>query len=439
MMGARGLIIGASRSGEGKTSLAIGLMRAFSRRGLRVQGVKSGPDYIDPGFHAAATGRPGFNLDSWAMEPQLLSHLLHDACASADLVLIEGAMGLFDGIPAERNRTGSGADLARLLSVPVLLTMDVSGQAQTAAALAKGFSVFDPDVRIGAVVLNKVASERHKTMATDAIAGVGLPVAGAIMRNSVPILSERHLGLVQASEYPALEAYIERLADAVEAAIDLDALLQIAAPLDVAPGSTEASLAPPGQRIALAKDEAFTFLYPHVVNFWWSCGAEIIPFSPLRNEAPPADCDICWLPGGYPELHAGKLAAAHEFIDGLRCFAETKPVHGECGGYMVLGDVLEDADGVIHRMAGLLGHSTSFAKRKMALGYRQAHLEEDCLLGLKGEVIRGHEFHYASVSAVDSDLPFADLKDGQGRPLGASGGRRGNVSGTFFHAIAKAG
>jgi cobyrinic acid a,c-diamide synthase len=193
---------------------------------------------------------------------------------------------------------------------------------------------------------------------------------------------------------------------------------------------------PPGQRIALASDRAFTFAYPHLVGAWRNAGAEIIAFSPLADEAPPERADSCWLPGGYPELHAEALAAARHFSASLRRFAQTRPVHGECGGYMVLGQSLEDAEGKHHAMTGLLGHSTSFAKRKLHLGYRTARLLSDSVLGKKDTTVRGHEFHYASLTASGDDDAFAELHDGEGRALGKSGGRRGNVTGTFFHAIA---
>ncbi|MGN8154540.1 cobyrinate a,c-diamide synthase [Agrobacterium sp. 22094] len=437
-MTAKAIIIGAPRSGSGKTSVTIGLLRAFARRGIKVRGIKTGPDYIDPGFHAVATGTPGLNLDSWAMQPDLLHHLLTQQADGADLLLIESAMGLFDGIAVSDNRTGSAADLARLFHIPVLLVLDVSGQSQTAAAMAHGFAHYDPAVKMAAVVLNRAGSERHRTLCTEAIEKIGLPVAGCVMRDPSLTLPERHLGLVQASEHPEIDAHIERLADTMERAIDLDALLALATPIDLAEGSVEAGIAPPGQRIALAEDAAFTFLYPHLKRQWREAGAEILPFSPLADEAPDASCDICWLPGGYPELFAGQLAAASRFKASLAQFSQTKPVHGECGGYMVLGEALEDANGVTHAMTGLLSHATSFAKRKMNLGYRQAKIAETGPLGQAGDVLRGHEFHYASVIDAGIDQPFAEIADGLGKPLGPSGGRRGLVSGTFFHAIAKA-
>lgn len=437
-MTAKALIIGAPRSGSGKTSVTIGLLRAFARRGVKVRGIKTGPDYIDPGFHAVATGTPGLNLDSWAMQPDLLRHLLTQQAEGADLLLIESAMGLFDGIAVSDNRTGSAADLARLFHIPVLLVLDVSGQSQTAAAMAHGFAHYDPAVKMAAIILNRTGSERHRTLCTEAIEKIGLPVAGCVMRDPTLTLPERHLGLVQASEHPEIDAHIERLADTMERAIDLDALLALASPIDLVKGSTQAGIAPPGQRIALAEDAAFTFLYPHLKRQWREAGTEILPFSPLADEGPDASCDICWLPGGYPELFAGQLAAASHFKASLAGFAQTKPVHGECGGYMVLGEALEDTNGVTHAMTGLLSHATSFAKRKMNLGYRQAKITHSGPLGQAGDVLRGHEFHYASVTDTGNDQSFADIADGLGKPLGPSGGRRGLVSGTFFHAIAKA-
>lgn len=435
-MTARAVIVGAARSGSGKTSVSIGMMRALRRRGLVVRGAKSGPDYIDPGFHAAATGAPGVNLDSWAMAPDLLEHLAGGQAAGADMLVVESAMGLFDGILAEPGRSGAAADLARLYGIPVVLVLDVSGQSQTAAAIARGFALHDPGVRIGGVVLNQVASARHETLTRDAIEAIGIKVVGAVHRNPEMALPERHLGLVQAREHAGIEAFIERLADVMERSIDLEAVLALAAPLIAGAGGAARALPPPGQRIAIAEDAAFTFVYPHVARHWRARGAELVPFSPLAGEGPDPSCDACWLPGGYPELHAGRIAAAEGFRAGMTRFAAERPVHGECGGFMVLGQALEDAGGEMHPMLGLLGHVTSYAKRRMNLGYRSARLLADAPIGRAGQVIRGHEFHYSRLIEAGEDAPLAELSDGGGKALGASGARRGQVTGTFFHAIA---
>jgi cobyrinic acid a,c-diamide synthase len=432
----RGLVIGAPRSGSGKTTVTLALLAAFKQRGISVRAAKSGPDYIDPAFHAAATGQTGLNLDSWAMPPALLEALASDAVGTADLLIIEGAMGLFDGVTGEPGRSGAAADLAAHFRLPVLLILDVSGQSQSAAAVLHGFMCHDPSVRIAGVVLNRVGSERHRALVTEAITPLNIPVIGSLPRDATLTLPERHLGLVQASEHTDLQSYLKRLAEIAERHIDLDAVVTLAHPLASAAAPANLPLRPPGQRIALARDPAFSFVYPHLLDGWRRTGASIVPFSPLTDEAPPDDCDCCWLPGGYPELHAPALASARRFRAGLAHFAVSRPVHGECGGYMVLGEGLEDGDGVRHAMTGLLSHSTSFAKRGLQLGYRQATLLSDSAIGQAGHVVRGHEFHYAKLTDVGNDAALVDLADAYGRPLGKAGGRRGYVTGTFFHAIA---
>ncbi len=435
------LIISAPRSGAGKTTVTLGLLAALRRRGVRVRAAKAGPDYIDPAFHAAATGAASVNLDSWAMRPELLDALIGEAVDDADLVVIEGAMGLFDGVPGAPGRSGAAGDLAARWGVPVLLVLDVAGQSQSAAAVAAGFASYDPAVRLAGVILNRVGSERHRTLVADAIAQRGVPVLGAIPRDTALALPERHLGLVQAQEHGDLAARLARLADTVETHCDVDAICAAARPLDgpVKPGrdgGEGAALAPPGQRIALASDAAFSFVYPHLLAGWRRAGAEIFPFSPLADSGPADHCDVCWLPGGYPELHAGALAAAQNFRAGLARFAATRPVHGECGGYMVLGEGLLDAGGTRHAMTGLLGHATSFAQRKLHLGYRAARLLATCPIGAAGARVRGHEFHHASLIGCGTDEPLAELRDAQGQPVAEQGSRRGHVSGTFFHVIA---
>src|SRR5262245_23013571 len=432
------LIIAAPRSGAGKTTVTLGLLAALRRRGLQVQAAKAGPDYIDPAFHAAAAGRKSFNLDSWAMKASLLDVLVSEAASGADMLVIEGVMGLFDGIEAAPRRTGSTADLAARFRLPVLFVIDVSGQSQSAAALVRGFISHDPEVKIGGVVLNRVGSKRHRKFVADAITALRIPVFGALPHGELIALSERHLGLVQAGEHSNLPERLEWLAAIAETHLDLDGIIKLAEPPRLAETQSEPVLPPPGSRIALAQDAAFTFVYSHVLDGWRRAGVEIVPFSPLADETPPEDCDSCWLPGGYPELHAGRLAAAHKFREGLGRFAATRPVHGECGGYMVLGEVLEDAEGITHPMTGLLGHATSFARRKLHLGYREATLLADSPIGAAGLRLRGHEFHYAALVATGNDEPLVELADGQGQWLGTSGGQRGRVSGTFFHAIAAA-
>ena len=437
-MAGKGLLIAAPRSGSGKTTITLGLQRALARRGLAVRGLKCGPDYIDPAFHAAATGAPSANLDSYSMPDALLGAIAREAAHAADILIAEGSMGLFDAVPGPEGHTGASADIAALLGWPVLLVIDVSGQAQSAAAVALGCMRYDPRITVAGVILNKVASPRHERLTRQGMERIGLPVLGALPREASLILPERHLGLVQAGETEDLHARLDALADAIAQAVDLDAVIAAAGPTRL-PTATEPelpALPPPGRRIAIARDAAFSFVYPHVEAGWRAAGATLVPFSPLADEPPPEDCDACWLPGGYPELHAGRIAGASRFLAGLRRFATTQPVHGECGGYMVLGSGLTDAEGTRHAMAGLLSVETSFAKRKMNLGYRRAVLQADGPLGPAGGVLAGHEFHYATVVATGEDRPFALVTDPHGSAPAPAGSRRGLVTGSFFHAIA---
>jgi cobyrinic acid a,c-diamide synthase len=439
---APGLIIAAPRSGAGKTTVTLGLLRALRRRGHCVQPFKCGPDYIDPAFHEVAAGRASYNLDSWAMGAGLIATLAATTSMNADIAIAEGVMGLFDGAAA-RGQSGSGttADLAALLGWPVVLVLDVTGQTETAAAVALGCARYRDDIDIAGVILNRVASARHIALITPAFERIKLPVFGAILRHEQIALPERHLGLVQAGEIADIDPHLDRLADVIDVAIDVDAIKRAARPSKVLPANTTdvrsnaSKLPPPGQRIALAQDRAFSFMYPHLLRQWCGAGAEIIPFSPLADEAPDATADAVWLPGGYPELHAGTLAAAHHFHRGLRALAERSvPIHGECGGYMVLGRGLEDADGVRHEMTGLLGLETSFAKRKLHLGYRRARLQRDCSLGAADSEVFGHEFHYASTISVQGES-LVDCKDASGVGVPEQGIRERSTTGTFFHVI----
>ena len=431
-----GLLISAPRSGAGKTTVALGLMRALTEDGLRVQPFKCGPDYIDPAFHAAAAGAVSHNLDSWAM-PGVMSDRLVLSALGADLLLAEGAMGLFDGVATPGAfGTGASADIAARYGWPVVLVVDVSGQAQSAAAVALGFARYRADVRVAGVILNRVASARHERLVRDGMDAIGLPVFGALPKNAEIGLPERHLGLVQAEEHAGLEAALARMAAFLRAHVDLGAIVAAAGSAAL-PVLQPTRPHPPGQRIALARDAAFSFIYPHLLAHWRAAGAEVLPFSPLADEAPAQDADVVWLPGGYPELHAGPLAAADRFMAGLRRFARSGPVHGECGGYMVLGEALIDADGVRHPMAGLLGLVTSYQARRMHLGYRKARLLAAIPGHEPGAVLTGHEFHYSTILA-QPDAPLAAVTDATGAAVPETGSVRGRVSGSYFHLIAAA-
>lgn len=437
-----GLLIAAPASGTGKTTLMLGLLAAFRAQGLAVQPFKCGPDYIDPAFHAAASGRASLNLDSWAMQPSHLASLMQTA-GGADLVLAEGSMGLFDGVATSgETGTGASADIAALAGWPVVLVLDISGQAQSAAATALGFATLRRDVRLAGVVLNRVASPRHEALARAGMEAAGIRVLGALPRQQSVALPERHLGLVQAEEQPRLAQILSEMADFIAAHVDLKALREIAAQRSTANTTARPNIPPPGNRIALARDAAFSFIYPHLLAGWRAAGVEILPFSPLSDEAPDASADACWLPGGYPELHAGRLAAATRFRAGLQNFAETRPVHGECGGYMAMGEGLIDASGTRHEMAGFFKLTTSFEKRRMHLGYRLATLASPIPGHAAGTRLRGHEFHYASI-LEHHDAPLAKVVDASGAAVPETGSSKnfdggGRATGSFFHLIAEA-
>lgn len=425
----RGLVIAAPQSGSGKSALTTGLLGALAASGQRVAAAKCGPDYIDPMFHAAITRRPSVNLDPWAMAPDVLRGLASAQATGSDLLLVEGVMGLFDGAAGGG---GSTADLAAILGLPVVLVIDVGRQAQSVAALVAGFAGFRADVRLAGVILNRVGSARHAAMLQAALAPSGIPVLGTVPRDGAMELPSRHLGLVPAGELPGLAAQLDAMATLVGRHVDLAALQAVAAPLADAPPPGPL-LPPPGQRIAVARDAAFCFLYPHLLDGWQSAGAEIVCFSPLADEAPGPGVDFVFLPGGYPELHAGRLAAAARFRAGIDAALHGGArVYGECGGYMVLGRGLVDADGTRHAMLGLLALETSFAARKLHLGYRR--LSPRAGSPWPGPLL-AHEFHHSTILAQGPGAPLFDATTADGTALPAMGQVAGAVSGSFAHAI----
>ena len=432
-----GLLISAPSSGAGKTTVMLGLLRAFRDRGLVVQPFKSGPDYIDPAFHFAAAGRNSYNLDSWAMPAALMQGLVNFS-DGADLSLAEGSMGLFDGVakPGQSGH-GSSAETAVAFGWPVVLVVDCGGQAQSAAATALGFASYHKDVHLAGVILNRVASPRHERLTRLGMDKARIEVLGVLPRRGDLVLPERHLGLIQAVEHPDLDKAIADYAAFVAEHVNLDKLFAVAASLSLPCPSRLVLPPPPGQHIAFARDDAFSFTYPHLLAHWRACGAELSFFSPLADECPDAHADLIWLPGGYPELHAGRLAAAETCFAAIRSHAKTRPVHGECGGYMVLGKQLIDKEGTSHNMLGLLALVTSYAERKFHLGYRLAQAVSDNYLFAQGTKWRGHEFHYSRI-LDQPDQPLFSVTDAEGDPVPETGSVRNKVSGTFFHMIAGA-
>ena len=437
-MTGRGIIIAAPTSRSGKTTISLGLARAFRRAGLQIRTAKSGPDYIDSAFLAAASGRACVNLDAFAMGQARL-----DALAAADgsfgendrdLLLIEGAMGLFDGAPPDGR--GAVADLAAHFALPVVLVVDCGSMAQSVAPLVAGFLSHRADVQIAGLILNRVGSDRHETMLQAALSSLDVPVLGAVRRSRDLARPSRHLGLVQAGEVADLDGFLDQAATQLEAQLDISAIAALARPVNRGAAAPD-PLPPLGQRIALASDVAFAFAYPHILADWRQGGAEIVPFSPLADEAPDPRADAIFLPGGYPELHALTLTRAGRFRGAMQKAAQAGTrIYGECGGYMVLGQTITDARGVSFPMCGLLDLETSFERRRLSLGYRHLTTIENRPAGANGwpDVLTGHEFHYAT-TIVAEGAPLFAATDALGTVLPPMGLVSGSVSGSFAHII----
>lgn len=425
---AGGFLIAAPQSGSGKTTITLGLLRALARTGYNIRSAKAGPDFIDPAFHGAATGGTCVNLDPWGMREELILHLVGQSPVP---LIVEGMMGLFDG---GANGRGSAADLAKMLGLPVVLVVDAAKQSHSIAALVAGFRDYRSDISIAGVILNKVGSTRHEEMLREALDLIDMPVVGCILRDSRLEQPSRHLGLVQAREHGDLQGFLEGAADIVEASVDLDKLLNLSrGTISVGEVST---LPPPGQRIAIARDDAFAFLYPHLVAGWQAHGAEISFFSPLENQAPKKGSDAVYLPGGYPELHGARLAQNQTFKKGLKSAnASGAFVYGECGGFMVLGQTLIDAQGSGHEMANLLPLTTSFEKRKLNLGYRMVKLLQPLPFAATGSVLSAHEFHYSTVVSQGKANPLFAAQDSRDNDIGACGMVQGSVAGSYMHLI----
>jgi cobyrinic acid a,c-diamide synthase len=432
----RGVILAAPASGSGKTVLTMALLRLLARSGKSVAAIKTGPDYIDPAFHGAALGRPCLNLDLWAMRVGTVAALVERISTHHDLIVAEGAMGLFDGAA---DGSGTTADLASLTGWPVVLVVDARGQGASVAALVRGFRDHRADVEVAGVICNRVGSADHATILAHALEPLGLPVLGMVRRDEGLALPERHLGLVQASEHGNLECFIADAAERVGRQLDLTAILGLTRPARDLTRliGTGGGIPPLGQHIAVARDAAFAFAYPALLQEWRERGAALSLFSPLAGEAPEPSADAIYLPGGYPELHAGRLAQNQRLMTGLRVAAQRgAAIYGECGGYMLLGQGLVDEEGKRQEMAGLLPLETSFAERKLHLGYRAVTLQGEALpIGAAGSGFRGHEFHYARILSEAGTEPLFEASDARGQALGPAGQRVGRVFGSFVHLI----
>lgn len=439
------LVIAGTGSGSGKTTVTLGLMQAFARQGLTVQGFKCGPDYIDPAYHSAVTGRPSRNLDSWMTSSAYLQEYFLRASADADLSVIEGVMGLYDG-KDDTALTGSTAEIALLTDSPVVLVVDVRSMGRSAAAIVLGFMQLEPQVRIAAVIVNRCGSVGHYRMVKAAIeAACGIPVIGWLPRDGGLVVPERHLGLLPAVERGELAPLFGHCADVLAQGTDLERLLELAAAAPALPYPPEAGPAvglalpeavepaAPAPVIAVARDAAFNFYYADNLELLTRAGARLVAFSPLSGEGIPPEADGIYLGGGFPEEFAAEIAANSLFLSGLRSAAAAgMPLYAECGGYMVLARSLTDRAGAVHEMAGILPAHTRMLDRRAALGYREVTALQDSLLLKRGERLRGHEFHYSVMNYVEGE-PQAFAYESKGR---AGNQPEGYISGNIMAAYA---
>ena len=422
----KGLLISAPGSNQGKTIVTAGLL-ALLRQELgdeQVVGAKAGPDYIDTAYLGARSNL-GLSLDPWGMRPGTIFALLAEQPAS--MLLVEGTMGLFDG-SADRGK-GSSADLAILLGLPVVLVVDVSGMSQSIAAVVSGFVQHNPDVNVAGMILNRVGSPRHESLLRAALASIDVAILGVVPRSAALAIESRHLGLIQAGEQISAYKAQQRWADALRPHLNLKAIIELFSVLRRDDRQQAGFSLAKGRRLAIASDAAFRFCYGH----WWH--EDSLPFSPLANEPIPGDAEAVFLPGGYPELHLDVLARSDRFWRSLKNAAHSGvPIYGECGGYMVLGEGIQDEGGRWHQGAELLPFRSSFQARQRHLGYRRLRALTDTPFFAAGSVFRAHEFHYCSIVRQQNTNLFS-AGDAAGSILSAQGHLRGSVFGSFMHLI----
>jgi len=439
---ARGLLIAGTGSGVGKTTVTLGAMGALAARGSSVAPFKAGPDFIDPGLHRLVTGRDSRNLDTWMTPGRALERSFARGCAEADLAVVEGVMGLFDGGKGSAE-AGSSAHLAKRLGLSVVLVVDAGGMAASAAAIVHGFASLDPRLKIAGVILNRVASRNHLDHLVPAIERrARVPVIGHLMRDAEIALPSRHLGLVTADDLGP-SPVLSRIAARVAEGVDLDRLMAAAAPLRL-PDVPPPRAAPVRARLAVARDAAFCFVYPDTLERLAEAGVAAVPFSPLSDKALPDGVDGLYLPGGYPEVRAKTLAANASMRASVADAARAGlPVYAECGGLMYLTETLTDGAGAEHPMCGVLPAACRMLPRRAALGYREVTLAEPGLLGPAGARLRGHEFHYSEVDEAALDragvarvfrIAKRGGKDGAGTDgARAEGYRVGETLATYAH------
>lgn len=399
------IVVAGTSSGAGKTSVACGLMGALRARGLRVQGFKVGPDYIDPSYHTVACGRPGRNLDAFINGPEFVAPLFRHGSAGADIAVIEGVMGLFDGVSGQ-GELASTAHVAKLLDAPVLLVVDASAMGRSAAAIVHGYRSFDPGLELAGVVLNRLGSDHHEHLLREAIETLGVPVLGALRRDSGVVTPERHLGLIPVDERePAARATLERLAALVASSVEIDAVIALAQgarPVSGPSWSPETAEPGGGTRVALAAGPAFSFHYRENLELLAAAGAELLRFDPLADEQLPEGADALLLAGGFPEVFGAELAANASLRSEVGAFARSgRPIVAECGGLLYLSSELDG-----HEMCGVVPGRARMTKR-LTLGYREATALTGTPCVEAGEQLRGHEFHYSELEREGGSCAWA--------------------------------
>lgn len=432
----KGIVIAGTQSGAGKTTLSLALLAALKRRGHRVVSFKVGPDFIDPGHHKRITGTSCRNLDGWMLSRSCNRAIFSRHTADADLAVVEGVMGLFDGYDG-KTEAGSTAQMAKWLNLPVLLTVNARSMARSAAALVYGFENFDPDLRFGGVIFNHLGSSRHLNYLKEALEGhVQMPCLGGLPANADIAIPERHLGLVTREDHPLSPEGITRLADFLEASVDMDALLAVFSEVKMPPANVIPQPAPPSHpvRIGVARDPAFCFYYPDNLEALEAAGAKLVFFSPVSDTRLPDALAGMYFGGGYPELYAGKLAANTGLRAEVRAASLSgMPIYAECGGLMYLCRELTDLDGRVHPMSGCFPMETRMLHRLRTLGYREITLNTDTLLGRAGDTIRGHEFHYSEI-ATPADLPCVyAVASRHGETRTAEGFQLRQTLGSYIH------
>lgn len=430
----RRIVLAGTGSGAGKTTLTIGLMAALQRKGYKVQGFKCGPDYIDPTYHTAVTGRASRNLDSWMLPHDTVKEIFQRGSLGADISIIEGVMGFYDGKEATSNK-GSTAEISTLLESSVILVVNCQSMARSVAAVVKGFQCFSEESRIAGVIANKVGSEGHFRIVKAAIEQeCGIPVLGYLKREDEVEIPERHLGLVPSIERGELEPLFQRLADLVSATVDLDQVLKIAesTPLTEVETNIFSKKSDPCVTIAIAKDSAFHFYYPENIELLESYGAKCVFFSPLAGERVPEDADGLYIGGGFPEEFAEQLSTNREVLESVRkAIQRGLPTLAECGGFMFLTKQIITTDSQVYPMVGLIPGSVTMQKRLAALGYREVTgTQGNYLLG-DGDRVKGHEFHY-STFATDRELSHAYQTKGL-RGVKTEGVVQGNLVAGYTH------